>query len=125
MARIPASPETSRSMLTIERCLETENFPKNIELVNKLKVVADKKNCTPGQLSLAWLMAQGDDIIPIPGTKRLKYLKENMGALNVKLTDEENKEIREAIDKTEIHGDRYQPGYASNLYVDTVPLGGE
>ncbi len=48
-----------------------QNFPKNLELVNKLKAIADKKGCTPGQLTLAWLLAQGDDIIPIPGTLRV------------------------------------------------------
>jgi aryl-alcohol dehydrogenase-like predicted oxidoreductase len=67
-------------------------------------------------------MAQGDDIIPIPGTKKLEYFEENMGALNVKLTDGENEEIRQTIENTEVHGHRYEPAYANNLYVDTVPL---
>ena len=64
-----------------------ENFPKNLQLVDKLGEIAKVKGCTTGQLTLAWLMNQGDDIIPIPGTKKIKYLEENMGALNVKLTE--------------------------------------
>ena len=60
--------------------------------MDNISAFAAKKNCTPGQLTLAWLLAQGDDIIPIPGTKRIKYLEENWGALNVKLSDEEVKE---------------------------------
>lgn len=64
----------------------SENFPKNLELVEKFKAIADKKGCTPGQLALAWLMAQGEDIIPIPGTKHINYLEENLGALKVRLS---------------------------------------
>ncbi|KAI5837485.1 NADP-dependent oxidoreductase domain-containing protein [Morchella snyderi] len=96
-----------------------ENFPKNLELVEKLKQIADGKNCTPGQLTLAWLMAQGEDIIPIPGTKKIKYLEENVRALNVELTAEEVKEIREATEAAEPAGDRSPSGVAHTLYADT------
>ena len=87
-----------------------ENFPKNLELVKHMQSLAEKKKCTPGQLSLAWLLAQGNDIFPIPGTKKIKYLEENMDALNVKLDAAENKEIREAIERVEVIGERYPPG---------------
>ncbi|KAL8764593.1 MAG: hypothetical protein Q9209_007962 [Squamulea sp. 1 TL-2023] len=99
-----------------------ENFPKNLELVDRLKSIADRKKCTTGQLTLAWLMKQGDDIIPIPGTKKLKYLEENIGALEVKISDEENKEIRKAVEGAEVHGIRYPPAMASALFADTPPL---
>jgi len=66
-----------------------ENFQKNLDLVNKIEEMAATKNCTPSQLALAWVMAQRDFIFPIPGTKRIKYLEENAGALNVSLTKEE------------------------------------
>src|SRR6202045_3766056 len=63
-----------------------ENFQKNLELVRRVEEIASEKKCMPSQLALAWLLAQGSDILPIPGTKRRKYLEENVGALNVKLT---------------------------------------
>jgi aryl-alcohol dehydrogenase-like predicted oxidoreductase len=66
-----------------------ENFHKNLDLVEKVAALAKQKGCTPGQLALAWVMAQGDDVIPIPGTKRMKYLEENVAALNVKLSADE------------------------------------
>ncbi|RPB17460.1 Aldo/keto reductase [Morchella conica CCBAS932] len=96
-----------------------ENFPKNLELVEKFRQIADRKKCTPGQLALAWLMAQGEDIIPIPGTKKTKYLEENVGALNVELTTEEVKEIREATEAAEPAGERVPAGFAHGLYGDT------
>lgn len=99
-----------------------ENFPKNLELVDKLKSIAERKKCTTGQLTLAWLMKQGEDIIPIPGTKKIKYLEENMGALDVVISDEENKEIRKAIEGAEVHGIRYPAAMASALFSDTPPL---
>jgi aryl-alcohol dehydrogenase-like predicted oxidoreductase len=75
-----------------------ENFPKNLKLVEELQKIAKKKNCTAGQLTLAWLLAQGEDIIPIPGTKKIKYLEENLGALEVQLSGEEEKEIRALVE---------------------------
>ena len=99
-----------------------ETFPKNLALANKMRQLADKKGCTPGQLSLAWLLAQGDDVIPIPGTKKLKYLEENLGALNVKLSSEEVREIRNAIEAMEVHGARYAPAMLAGCFADTPPL---
>ncbi|KAI9831474.1 MAG: hypothetical protein M1819_005073 [Sarea resinae] len=99
-----------------------ENFPKNLELVEKLKSIAEKKGCTAGQLTLAWLLAQGDDILPIPGTKKVKYVEENLGALNVTLTPEEEKSIRQSIESCEIHGSRYAQVAGLSLFADTPPL---
>lgn len=96
-----------------------ENFPKNLKLVNELSELAKKKGCTAGQLTLAWLMAQGDDIIPIPGTKKVKYLEENLGALDIKLSAEELKEIRAMVEKAEIHGFRYPEAMMNRLFAST------
>ncbi|KAL8677207.1 MAG: hypothetical protein Q9186_006349 [Xanthomendoza sp. 1 TL-2023] len=84
-----------------------ENFPKNLELVKHLQEIAKKKNCTSAQLSLAWLLAQGNDIFPIPGTKKITYLEENVNSVNVQLSDAEEQEIREAIQKVERVGERF------------------
>lgn len=99
-----------------------ENFPKNLKLVDGISALATKKGCTAGQLTLAWLMAQGDDIIPIPGTKKIKYLEENMGALNVKLTPEEVKGVRGLVEAAEVHGDRYPSAAMGSLFADTPNL---
>ena len=84
-----------------------ENFQKNIDLVARVEAIAKEKNCTPGQLALAWLLAQGKDIIPIPGTKRRKYLEENAGALGVKLSANDLKRIDDAAPKGAASGPRY------------------
>lgn len=99
-----------------------ENFPKNLKVVEKLAEIAKKKNVTPGQLTLAWELAQGDDIIPIPGTKKIKYLEENWGALEVKLTDEEKAEVRRVVDEAEVHGERYPAAVMSGCFSDTPEL---
>jgi aryl-alcohol dehydrogenase-like predicted oxidoreductase len=70
-----------------------ENFQKNLDLVKRVEAIAKEKGCTPGQLALAWLLAQGQDIIPIPGTKRRKYLEENAAALRVPLSPHDLKRI--------------------------------
>jgi aryl-alcohol dehydrogenase-like predicted oxidoreductase len=84
-----------------------ENFQKNLDLVARVEAIAREKKCTPGQLALAWLLAQGEDIIPIPGTKRRKYLEENAGALNVKLTPEDLRRIDEVAPHGVAAGQRY------------------
>ncbi|TVY51804.1 Aldo-keto reductase yakc [NADP(+)] [Lachnellula cervina] len=99
-----------------------ENFPKNLKLVDNISALAQKKNCTPGQLSLAWLLAQGEDIIPIPGTKKIKYLEENLGALDVKLSESEESEIRAEVERAEVQGARYPEAFMDSLFADTVPL---
>jgi aryl-alcohol dehydrogenase-like predicted oxidoreductase len=70
-----------------------ENFQKNLDLVQHIERVARQKQCTPSQLALAWLLARGDDIVPIPGTKRVQYLEENVGAVDVKLSPDELRQI--------------------------------
>lgn len=95
------------------------NFPKITSLVNKIRDIGKKHNATPGQVTLAFLLAQGDDIIPIPGTKNIKYVEENLSALKLKLSPEELKAIRDAITETELTGDHYPPSYMANLYGDT------
>ncbi|PLT33360.1 aldo/keto reductase [Bacillus sp. V5-8f] len=84
-----------------------ENFEKNIQLVDKIKEIANEKGCQPSQLALAWLLAQGDDIVPIPGTKRRKYLEENVRALDLKLTGEDLARINEAAPQGAAAGTRY------------------
>lgn len=99
-----------------------ENFPKNLKLVDQINEIATRKGCTAGQLTLAWLLAQGPDIIPIPGTKKIKYLEENIAALNVKLTSSENAEIRNAVENAEVHGLRYPEQMMGTLFADSPEL---
>jgi aryl-alcohol dehydrogenase-like predicted oxidoreductase len=84
-----------------------ENFRKNLELADKVREVADDKGVTSGQLALAWLLAQGEDIAPIPGTKRRKYLEENAGAADVTLAKEDLRRIEEAMPPGSAAGERY------------------
>jgi len=76
-----------------------ENFTKNLELVERLKVIAARKGITTGQLALAWVLAQGEDIVPIPGTKCRSYLEENIAAGSVVICESEMAEIIEALPK--------------------------
>ncbi|ALJ00433.1 aldo/keto reductase [Rufibacter tibetensis] len=94
-----------------------ENFQKNLDLVKKIEEIASKKGCTASQLALAWLLAQGEDIVPIPGTKRRKYLEENMGALQVSLSLEELEEIEFIAPKGIAAGLRYAAPQMGNLNV--------
>src|SRR5919199_584642 len=84
-----------------------ENFDKNLELVERVREIASEKGVTPGQLALAWLLHQGDDVVPIPGTKRRKYLEENAAAADIVLTDEDLARIEEAMPKGSAVGERY------------------
>ena len=84
-----------------------ENFDKNLELVERVKEIASEKDATPGQLALAWLLAQGDDIVPIPGTKRRERLEENAKAADIRLTEEDMRRIDEAAPAGVAAGDRY------------------
>lgn len=83
------------------------NFQKNLDLVKKIEELARAKGCTPGQLALAWVLAQGDDVVPIPGTKRIHRLDENLGALRVQLTPEDLREINAALPAGSTSGQRY------------------
>ena len=84
-----------------------ENFARNLALVARIQELAARKGCTPGQLALAWVLAQGDDIVPIPGTRRRSYLDENLGALDVALTPAELAEIRAVFPADAVAGARY------------------
>ena len=84
-----------------------ENFQKNLDLVNRVEDIAREKNCQPSQLALAWVMAQGGDIVPIPGTKRRKYLEENAGALDVELSADDLRRLNEVFPFGAAAGERY------------------
>ena len=84
-----------------------ENFDRNLRLVERIRQIAAEKKCTPSQLALAWLLARGPDIVPIPGTKKRKYLEENVGALKVKLAPEDLRRIDEVAPKGVAAGERY------------------
>ncbi len=84
-----------------------ENFQKNLEVVGKVREIASEKGATPSQLALAWLLSRGEDIVPIPGTKRREYLEENVAATEIKLTDEDLARIEEAAPAGVAAGERY------------------
>ncbi len=90
-----------------------ENFASNLELVAKVRGLAESKGCTAGQVALAWVMAQGDDVVPIPGTKRRTYLEENVGACDVVLTEDDLDQLEAIAPRDAAAGDRYPfAGYA-------------
>ncbi|KAJ4393956.1 hypothetical protein N0V93_003173 [Gnomoniopsis smithogilvyi] len=100
-----------------------ENFGSNLKLVETLSAIAKEKGCTPGQLSLAWVLAQGGDFIPIPGTKRVKYLEENAAAAHVVLSKDEEQKIRKAIESVGgSKGARYPPAMMARLFGDSPEL---
>jgi len=86
-----------------------DNFQRNLDLVVRVEEIAREKECTPAQLALAWVLAQGGDIVPIPGTKRRKYLEENLGALDITLNADDLRRIDEAFPKGSAAGTRYAP----------------
>jgi aryl-alcohol dehydrogenase-like predicted oxidoreductase len=81
----------------------------NRKLADAVKEIATKKGCTPAQLALAWVLAQGPDFVPIPGTKRVKYLEDNMGAANVNLSESDRRELESRVTEIGVVGDRYTP----------------
>jgi aryl-alcohol dehydrogenase-like predicted oxidoreductase len=86
---------------------ESKNIDQNLELVRRIEDLARAKHCTPAQLALAWVVAQGNDIVPIPGTKRRSYLEENLGALSITLSADDLKAIGNAIPPESVAGERY------------------
>jgi aryl-alcohol dehydrogenase-like predicted oxidoreductase len=96
---------------------EGENLASNLALVERLRKLADEKGATPAQLAIAWLLAQGDDIVPIPGTKRRRYLEENVGALELKLSPEELAAIDEVAPPGAAAGDRYTATFMARVNV--------
>ena len=87
-----------------------DNFQRNLTLVARVASIAREKGCTPAQIALAWLLAQGEDIVPIPGTKRRKFLEENAAAVNVRLTPDETRRLDEAVPRGAAAGARYPEG---------------
>jgi aryl-alcohol dehydrogenase-like predicted oxidoreductase len=91
------------------------NRERNLERVERLKEVAAELDCTPAQLALAWLLAQGDDVVPIPGTKRVRYLEENVAATEIELSDEHLRELAELFPLGALAGDRYAASSMAEL----------
>jgi aryl-alcohol dehydrogenase-like predicted oxidoreductase len=94
-----------------------ENLSHNVTLVQKVEEIARKKSCTPGQLALAWLLARGEDVVPIPGTKRPERLQENLGALAVTLSAAELAQISDAIPVGAAAGLRYPEAQMKSVYL--------
>jgi aryl-alcohol dehydrogenase-like predicted oxidoreductase len=94
-----------------------DNLAHNRALAQKIHAIAARKGCTPAQLALAWVLAQGQDVIPIPGTKQKKRMMENIGALSVKLSDADLKEIADAVPKGAAKGTRYPEAQMASLYI--------
>jgi aryl-alcohol dehydrogenase-like predicted oxidoreductase len=84
-----------------------EALDANLALVTQVEKIAEAKGCTPGQLALAWVLAQGEDVAPIPGTKRVKYLEENVGAAGVTLDEGDLADLEAAVPRDAVVGDRY------------------
>lgn len=96
-----------------------ENISANAEIVARFKALAYKKGCSTSQLALAWILAQGDEFFPIPGTTKIKYLEDNWRAQGLKLSQEEVAEISKFLDDNEIHGYRSAPQYKAFAFNDT------
>lgn len=100
----------------------SENLDKNLELFLKLNDLASRKGCTPGQLALAWVQHQGDDVAPIPGTTKQRNLEENVGALNVKLSKADREELEAIFHVKCAAGERYSDMSMTTIEVETIPL---
>ncbi|CAI6336843.1 unnamed protein product [Periconia digitata] len=100
-----------------------ENFPGNIKLVEIFESIAKEKGCTTSQVALAWVLAQGDDFIPIPGTKHMKYLLDNAGAVHIKFTKEDEQRVRDGLDAIGgAKGARYPESILSTCFVDSPEI---
>jgi len=95
---------------------QAENLPRNLALADRFAALARENGCTPAQLALAWLLAQGEDVVPIPGTKRRRYLEENVGAAEIRLSRSDLAAVEAVIPKGAATGERYSP--ASQALVD-------
>jgi aryl-alcohol dehydrogenase-like predicted oxidoreductase len=92
-----------------------ENLARNLALVERVRQLAEEKGATPAQLAIAWVLAQGDDIVPIPGTKRRRYLEENLGAPALRLSPEDLAAIEEAAPPEDVAGARYNPTHMARV----------
>jgi aryl-alcohol dehydrogenase-like predicted oxidoreductase len=88
---------------------QAENRRRNLALVERLRAMAAELGCSPAQLALAWVLHRGDDVVPIPGTKRVKYLEENAAATDIELTGEQLRELDQLFPPGAAAGDRYAP----------------
>jgi aryl-alcohol dehydrogenase-like predicted oxidoreductase len=93
---------------------QKENFQRNLKLVEAIEDIANEKHCTPAQLALAWVLAQGNDIVPIPGTTKTKHLEDNLAALNIQLSQDEIKRINQVAPIGIAAGSRY-PEWGMNM----------
>jgi len=107
--------------LTIPK-YSAENFPKILDVVARLKSIGEKHNATPGQVTLAWILAQGPEFVLIPGTKNIKYLEENIGASAIKLNPEEIAAVRKIAEESDIPGGRYEDSRMSLVLRDSAEL---
>lgn len=99
-----------------------ENFPTILKLVAEVEALAQRHDCTPAQVCLAWLLAQGEDVVPIPGTRTIKFLEENTAATQVQLTSDEIQKLRAAAEAADLPGDRYPTAFMGPILGDTPPL---
>ncbi|KAK5658167.1 hypothetical protein OQA88_2140 [Cercophora sp. LCS_1] len=97
-----------------------ENREKNAEIVARFEELAREKGCTAAQLAIAWLVKQGEDIFPIPGTKKVRFLEENCEAVGIGLTDEEEREVRGFVEGVEVQGGTVPDAMRGHLYSETV-----
>ena len=111
----PRSPRTTGSAST--RASRARISTTTARLVGRIEAIAREKGVTPSQLVLAWLLAQGDDVVPIPGTKRVAYLEENLGALGVRLSADDRRRIDEAMPPGAAKGGRYPDAQLRGVYL--------
>lgn len=122
VANVDVVDKTDPRQVALPR-FQDANRTANAKLVTQFGELAKKKGCSMPQLALAWLLKQGDHVIPNPGTTKIKYLEDNWGALDLQLTDEEEKEIRKFVETAEVAGDRKPPGQNRGQHgslIDTV-----
>lgn len=100
---------------------DAENLAKNLRLTEALATFAGEKGCTVSQLTLAWILAQGDEFIPIPSTTKLAHLEENLAAAQISLSEEERREIRQICEQAEIAGESYPASFAGFIFADSAP----
>ncbi len=99
-----------------------ENFPKNLDLVNKFKTIGDSLKITPGQVALAWIITENPDFVPIPGTRNVVRLEENAKSAEVELSPEIVKEVRVTVEAADVQGDPYPEQFSSTLINSCIPL---
>lgn len=102
--------------------MSDENFPNNLKLVDKFRIVAEKYNVSPGQLTLAWILAEHPDIIPIPGSRTIARLEENAKAAEIALAPEDVERLRATVDAADVKGALYPEELLKFVALDSVPL---